>query len=334
MSRILYLPNSRCQQRQFEKSVNIYPVHLAMEAQKMREDGRTVHWGWGSDTRYKDYYDEVIEEVEGLPFLELPPPDRVFTHAKDKIYQSNGNFKYHPGTYIQVANGCWWGKCSFCVENGKPYEVRDLGVVTDEIIECIRQGYKEIFDDSGTFPTGKFLEDFCTLWKDNKAVTFGCNMRMVDVDYEAMKNAGFRMILFGLESANQHTLNWINKGVSVDDWKYVKKAKEAGLEPHISYMVGYGWEDDKDVKETIRVVHYLLRKGYAKTAQVSFYRNPKEESNDGHRRYLRQIYRVAYSPEFWFNQLKDIKDVNDIKYLWRKIKSGLNDYTWKANSRS
>jgi hypothetical protein len=41
----------------------------------------------------------------------------VWTKAVDKKYQTNGNFKYNPGTYIQSASGCWWGKCTFCVEN-------------------------------------------------------------------------------------------------------------------------------------------------------------------------------------------------------------------------
>jgi radical SAM superfamily enzyme YgiQ (UPF0313 family) len=106
--RILYLPNAYSQQRQHEKRANIYPVLLAMQAKWYRKQGHEVHWNWGQGR-----YDKIISEPENLPFLTLPAPDRVFTRAKD--YDS-GNYKFRPGTHIMSASGCWWGKCSFCVE--------------------------------------------------------------------------------------------------------------------------------------------------------------------------------------------------------------------------
>ena len=330
--KLLYLPNAYSQQRQREKKAKIYPVLMAMEAEWYRKKGYKVLWHnydcWQSDLAYKvngilQRFD-IIQEPEGLPFLSLPSPDRVFTRAKE---YTSGNYKYLPGTHIQAANGCWHGKCTFCVENGKPYEVRPVEDVLDEIGECILQGFNEVFDDSGTFPIGKWLEDFCkgmqtTLF--NKVVTLGCNMRMVDVDYAMMKRAGFRMLLFGLESANQETLDRINKGVRVEDVKYIIKAAKAGLEPHLSVMFGYPWETDRDAVNTLHLVRYLLRKGYAKTAQASLY-NPGsgELGNISHRKYVKGIYKAGFYPEFWFNQIKDIRNKDDLKYLWRKIKAGL-----------
>jgi len=143
------------------------------------------------------------------------------------------------------------------------------------------------------------------------------------MDFFGMYNVGFRMLLFGLESANQKTLDKINKGTKVEDIKYIIKAAKAGLEPHIAVMFGFPWETDKDAEATLRTVHYLLKKGYAKTAQASFYQNPPEISNERHRHYVRRIYDVAKSPTFWFNKIKDVKSVDDIKYLWRQIKEGL-----------
>jgi radical SAM superfamily enzyme YgiQ (UPF0313 family) len=326
--KILYQPNCFCQQRQNDKVRHIYPVLMAMEATLYRDQGHEVHW----DKPFDGTYDKVVTREEGLPFLQLPPPDRKLTRWMN--YQENGNFKYLPATYMQVARDCWWGKCTFCSWAVKypKYEVRDMGSVTQEIYDCIKLGAKEIFDDSGTFPTGKWLEDFCFLWKDNKAIKFGCNMRMIDLDYESMKNAGFRMVLFGLESANQSTLNKINKGVLVEDYKNIIKASKAGLEPHITVMFGYPWETDRESENTLRLVHFLLRKGYAKTAQSSLYL-PNHDTpayKDGqtkynHRRYTNRIFDASISLEFWFNKIKDIKDVNDLKYLWKQIKAGIKE---------
>ena len=318
---ILYLPNQYSQQRQREKKRWIYPVLLAMEAEYRRQQGDHVAWNM---SRYSDFFDKIITKPEGLPFLELPWPDRKFTSAMDEKYQNNGNFKYKLGTYILSAKGCWHGKCTFCVEQNKPYEVRPINDVIGEIEECIKLGFKEVFDDSGTFPTGDWLHKFCTdLVKINSRMRFSCNMRMVDVDYNLMRRAGFRMVLFGLESANQATLERINKGVQVEDIKYIIKAAKARLEPHVAVIFGYPWESDSDAINTLKLVHWLLKKGYAKTAQASLYSVPGVTSNREHRKYGRAIYKVAYSPQFWFNKIRDIHNVADLKYLWRMIKEGI-----------
>jgi anaerobic magnesium-protoporphyrin IX monomethyl ester cyclase len=319
--KILYLPSCRSQQRQFQKTnVYIYPVLLAMEAEWYRKHGHEVIWD--KLPTKNTYIDKIITEPEGIEFLDLPRPDRVFTNAMDKKYQSCGNYKYLPGTHIQVANHCWWGRCSFCVEKDKQYNVRSVDSVIEEIKECKRLGFREVFDDSGTFPTGRWLDEFCH--KVSKVdIRWGCNFRLIDADYNLMRNSGARMLLFGLESANADTLLKINKGVKCEDIKYIKKAWEAGLENHIAVMFGYPWETDEDAIRTLRLVHYLLKKGYAKTAQASFYTTGGEQGNKSHRKYVKRIYEVAYSPTFWFNKLRDIHNVDDLKYLWRAIKKGV-----------
>jgi len=324
--KILYLPNCYSQQRQREKKANIYPVLMAMEAEKYRQEGHEVIWNPPILNKGKlawDDTDKVITKPEGLPFLSLPHPDRVFTRAKE---YTSGNYKYLPGTHLQAANGCFWGACRFCVEKGKPYEVRPVDDVIEEIEECKTLGFKGVFDDSGTFPIGKWLNEFIIKKYDLcKGIKLGCNLRMVDVDYQSMKEAGFRMLLFGLESANQDTLDRINKGTRTSDVKYIIKAAEARLEPHIAFMVSYPWETDQDAVRTLKLVHWLLRKGYAKTAQASFYNPPGGGGKESHRPYVKKVYDVWKYPDFWFNKLKDIKNVADLKYLWRQIKAGI----WK-----
>ena len=290
-----------------------------MEAEWHVQHGDTVAWNRPDLQRYTDL---IITEPEGIPFLELPAPNRFLTQAFDPKYQNNGNFKYRPGTYILSASGCWHGQCSFCVEKKEKWQVREVSAVIDEIEHCTKLGFREIFDDSATFPTGEWLTEFVRRlrWQ---FVQFSCNMRMVDLDYGMLKHAGFRMLLFGLESANQKTLDKINKGVKVEDYKYIVKAAKAGLEPHIAVMFGYPWESDEDAVNTLSIVWWLLKKGYAKTAQSSFYTTPDDQANHSHKRYVKAIYKVARSPEFWFNKIRDIHNAEDLKYLWRGIKEGL-----------
>lgn len=319
--KILYLPNEYAQQRQREKKRWIYPVLLAMQAQYYRRLGHRVIWDPPEVDKVINNVDKVIFEPEPIDFLKLPPPDRIFTNGFDPKYQTNGNFKYHPASYMQVANGCWHGKCSFCVEQKNTWQVRDPWDVHEELNEIQRLGFKEVFDDSGTFPVGKWLDEFLRVPHPN--LTFGCNMRMVDADYKRMKKYGFRMVLFGVESANQKTLDRIQKGTKVEDIKYIEKAARAGLECHIAVMFGYSWETDKDARNTLSLVHSLLKNGIAKTAQASLYRVPNEDNQKDHKNYIKRIYEVAYSPRFWWNKLRNLKTKEDLKYLWRQIKEGL-----------
>lgn len=301
-------------------------MHLAMEATAMRDLGHIVKW---DEPDYVGYADRIFTEPQGMPFLLLPPPDRLFTKAFDRKYQNNGNYKHHPGTYIQSAAGCWWGKCTFCKERGKQYVVRPVDDVINEIKQCKAQGFREIFDDAASFPTGEWREEFISKLRPLN-VTFSCNMRFgTNPDYKAMKDAGFRMLLYGLESANQETLDKVNKGVWGDhsDLHIIEElvlASSCGLEPHVAVMFGYPWEAHEDSMRTLKLVHYLLRKGYAKTAQASVYMAAPEEHQppcEKAKFYVPRIYHAAFYPDFWINKLKDIRNVDDIKYIWRGIKS-------------
>lgn len=317
--KILFRPDKYSQQRQREKKRWIYPVKLAMQATHYHRLGNTVIWDQVPDCEV----DRVITEPETINFLNLPYPDRILTNALNKKYQNNGNFKYRPGTYIQVADGCWHGKCTFCVEKNKSWKVRELWHVMQELEEIERLGFKEVFDDSGTFPTGEWLDKFLKAVSDrNFGFKLGCNMRLVDVDYSAMYRAGFRMLLFGVESSNQKTLDRIQKGVKVEDIKYLEKAKKEGIEPHIAVMFGYPWETKEDVFHTLTLVHNLLKSGIASTAQASFY-NTDSPSNPEHKKYVDKIYDVALSPKFWINKIKSIKSIDDLNYFLRQIREGL-----------
>ena len=78
------------------------------------------------------------------------------------------------------------------------------------------------------------------------------------------------MILFGFESANQETLDRINKNLGVGEIEPVlKMVKSAGLEPHVTVMVGYPWEKKEDVENTLAFVKKLWKYGYIDSLQAT-----------------------------------------------------------------
>lgn len=334
--RYLFPLNPYNQQRQFEKPVWVYPAHLAMYATYLRNEGHEVIWG---NTLYRDKTDFVIADdtqIE-IPFEKLPFPDRIFTDAKNPRWQKYGNYRWHPATHMMASNLCWWGKCTFCVdtkklEEGEPQQTRSVAHIIEEIDDLIANGYKEVFDDSGTFPIGKWLEDFCgEMMKNNryKKIKIGCNMKPLHLDYRMMYEAGFRFILVGVESANQKTLDIIKKGQhQVNVTKNIKDMSEAGLLPHITTMTSYPWETEEEEMNTMKYFQFLLRKGYAKTGQVSIYSLPRtapDKDSIGHKR-VPKFYDVYKHPEFWLNKIKDIRCWEDITYMARGGRLVVEEY--------
>ena len=80
--------------------------------------------------------------------------------------------------------------------------MRKPGQVVDEIEDLIRRyEVREIMDDTGCFPVGEWLREFCNeIIKRgiNKKIYLDCNMRfgaLSEQDYRLMKEAGFRLLL-------------------------------------------------------------------------------------------------------------------------------------------
>jgi anaerobic magnesium-protoporphyrin IX monomethyl ester cyclase len=294
-------------------------------------------------------------DLNSIPFI-----DRDLT--KWKLYSvKNGNFLKTPGTYIMSGRDCWYGKCTFCSWTTlyPKYRVRSHENVLDEIGFLI-ENYKirEIMDDAGTFPAGDWLRNFCHGMIErgyNKKVILDCNMRFDGCnfeDYSLMRKAGFRFILFGLESASDYTLGRINKKIKADQIiESCKNAKKAGLSPHITIMFGYPWEKEEDILNTLKLGSYLLRKNYAKTMQATivipypgtplFYECSKnnllktrewehfdmkenvmrsEVDEDFIKSAVKNMYKNAFNPEFIFRRIAGIKNKDDIKFLIKATK--------------
>lgn len=301
-----------------------------------------------------------FESLDDLPFI-----DREFTDW-ERYSRCNGNFKFLPGTYIQSARDCFYGKCTFCSWASLypvcSYRRRSPESAIDEIRQLVEKYFvREIFDDSGTLPCGSWLKKFCELMistRLNEKVRISCNMRfgiLKKDDYLLMRKAGFRFLLFGVESANQETLDLIKKGIQVEDiCEGTKWASKAGLNVHLTCMINHPNETREMAQNTINLVKDIFNSGHADTLQATqlipypntnLYKNCVKnnmlaisdkawELFDMRHRILKsplrdeeinelisQIYKLAFQPGFIIRQICKIRNFDDIKYLWRGFKS-------------
>lgn len=208
----------------------------------------------------------------------LPRIDRELTRWRDYSVH-NGNFRRTPGAYVMAGRDCWHGRCTFCSWTTlyPKYRTRRPADVVDEIQELVeRHGVREVMDDTGCFPVGEWLREFCGLMVERglpKKVRIDCNMRFGALsaeDYAMMRRAGFRFVLFGLESANQDTLDRLDKRLRVEQISQgARDASKAGLDVHVTVMLGFPWEGEKEVANTVALARSLLIHGYAYTLQVT-----------------------------------------------------------------
>ncbi|MBO5750924.1 MAG: B12-binding domain-containing radical SAM protein [Kiritimatiellae bacterium] len=213
------------------------------------------------------------ESLKDSPWI-----DRDLVHWE--LYAvKNGNFRRTPGTYIMSGRDCWHAKCTFCSWTTlyPKYRTRDPIDVVNEIENLVEKyGVKEVMDDSGSFPVGTWLKTFCDEMIKrglNKKVRIDCNMRfgrLTKDDYVLMRRAGFQFVLFGIESANQETLDRYCKALKVEDVESgARWASEAGLDVHVTFMFGHPWEGPSEIANTVALARRLLAKGWAKTLQCT-----------------------------------------------------------------
>ncbi len=307
---------------------------------------------------------QLDHDLDGAPFI-----DRELT--KWELYAfKNGNYRRTPGTYIMSGRDCWWGKCSFCSWTGlyPKFRVRTVENVLDEIGDIVANyPVREIMDDTGTFPRGEWLRKFCRgaiAQGFSQKVGFDCNFRFGAAsaeDYRLMQKAGFRFLLFGLESANQETLDRLNKNLKVETIiDSCRAARRAGLYPHITIMFGYPWESYEQARNTFKLGRYLLKKGYAYTMQATIvvpypgtplYRECRENNwlltedwpdydmkrpvmktpfpEEELMKLVRGMYSIAYDPVFLARKVLSIRDWSDIRYFLRagkKVFGHLRDF--------
>jgi radical SAM superfamily enzyme YgiQ (UPF0313 family) len=335
--------------------------HLTALPEETKALCKADHYVLGGKWYYEAYRIITGKDWEG------PLPHIHREHTRWWLYAyKNGNFKFQPGTYVMAGQDCWHRPgCSFCAWGNyhKDYVVRDVEDYLTEIEELITMGFKEIFDDSGTFPVGEWLTKFCTEMIDrgyNKYISWGCNMRfgaLKPQDFVLMAKAGCRFILWGFESANQNTLDLLNKGYRIDAVsRDLVLSKATGIWNHLTVMFGYPWESDEEEIRTYKMVRWLLLKDWAQSAQATIFmpypgtpmfdladkegilihkdwdRWDMSESvlKQGHpkdiNKMVRGIYNIAYHPKFVWNKLKQIRSIDDLRFYFRVAKKVIDRF--------
>ena len=239
-----------------------YIVRDVATAIKNNKDYRTI-----KGLTYRDDTGKIMSNPD-MPYIEdldeIPYASQFikeYLNYKDYFFGAS----FYPEIQIFTGRGCM-AHCNFCVYpqtlHGHKYRLRSAKNVVKEF-KYIADNFpdvKEVLIEDDTFTANKKrVIEICELLISsglNKRLSWLCNAR-VNLDYEtmvAMKKAGCRLIIPGIESGNEQILRNIKKGTNLKLIReYMKNAKRAGLLVHACYMVGNEGETKETMKETFKL---------------------------------------------------------------------------------
>lgn len=200
----------------------------------------------------------------------LPDIDKIPWPAKHMFKMELYNEPFcrdYPNMQMLASRGCYF-RCSYCnifnMYGGRNYRFRDPKDIVDEIEDSVNTyKSKEIyFDDDLVNGKPKELEKMCDIKVKRKIDVPFSAMAHSMVSRETlkkMKKAGCVSLKFGVESADDHVLKLLGKGINIKMVnKAVKNCKELGIKTHLTYAIGLPGDTEETIKKTIK---YAMNNG-------------------------------------------------------------------------
>lgn len=228
----------------------------------------------------------VINEPKPLIDLdEIPFPD--FSWFNPREY-----FTPKPVLPVLTSRGCYWRKCAFCIhhKNFLGYRQRSIKNVIDELRFHSKCGVKYFNFVDEMISAQRFEQIADEIIKEELNIKYiGMAKPTKDFTYSIFKkmyDSGCRMMLWGVESANQRVLDLINKGTNVSDIKNaLEDCARAGIKNHVFLIFGFPTETYDELMDTLRfvqdnkdILHCVNKGPFALEAGSEIFDNPEKFS--------------------------------------------------------
>jgi radical SAM superfamily enzyme YgiQ (UPF0313 family) len=228
---------------------------------------------------------------EALPYEELVCP--TFDQLPLEKY-----LMPYPVLPYMSSRGCYWGKCTFCTHSfiydshyRKENEVR----VAEEL-EHLSKKYKTkyfTFSDEAISPNAfnRMSKEILKRGVEMRSLgmlKFESSEKETPELFDDIYRAGFLMLFFGLESANDRILSVIDKGCDQETERAVlKHSSEAGIWNHLYLFFGFPTEEREEAEDTIKftienselesgIIHSVGQSIFALEKDSAIYHNPSK----------------------------------------------------------
>ncbi len=197
---------------------------------------------------------EYIQDMESIPL-----PDRDLCQDFSVYKPPIGAFRDKPVMNMLTSRGCPY-QCIFCDNNtfGRKTRFFSAEYVTREIKELITQyGAREIafLDDTFVLDKKRLRKIFSILQEEQITFPWTCMTRVNNLDYETLKfmaDNGCWQIRIGIESGNQKVLDFIKKGITLEQVRNVAKwGKQLGIKVSGFFIIGHHIDTPETIEQTI-----------------------------------------------------------------------------------
>ncbi len=228
---------------------------------------------------------------EALPYEELVCP--TFDQLPLEKY-----LMPYPVLPYMSSRGCYWGKCTFCTHSfiydshyRKENEVR----VAEEL-DHLSKKYKTkyfTFSDEAISPNAfnRMSKEILKRGVEMRSLgmlKFESSEKETPELFDDIYRAGFLMLFFGLESANDRILSVIDKGCDQETERAVlKHSSEAGIWNHLYLFFGFPTEEREEAEDTIKftiensevesgIIHSVGQSIFSLEKDSAIYHNPSK----------------------------------------------------------
>lgn len=194
--------------------------------------------------------------AKSLPYEQLQCPN--FDHLPLEKY-----LMPFPVLPYMSSRGCYWGKCTFCTHSFiyDSYYRKENETRVAEELQYLGKRYKTryfTFSDEAISPNAyrRMSAEILAKKVDMRALSMikfeSGNVESPEL-FQDMRRAGFIMLFFGLESANDRILSIIEKGADQATEKMVlENSSKAGIWNHLYLFFGFPTETREEAEDTIR----------------------------------------------------------------------------------
>ena len=213
---------------------------------------------------------KTISDIDALPL-----PDRSLFPNQFYRYPL---LKYRKVTTMMTSRGCPYG-CTFCDKSifGSEWRSRSVDSVLDELDEIVNAHKIQsviFYDDLFTVNKDRVIGICEGILRKGYKISWKCEGRFNLVDFDVMKlmkRAGCQIIAYGVESANQAGIDYLNKKTTVEQIiRAFDLTRKAGIQTMAYFILGIPVETFEDELKTIDLAK-AIKATYAQFSILSPY---------------------------------------------------------------
>jgi anaerobic magnesium-protoporphyrin IX monomethyl ester cyclase len=215
--------------------------------------------------------DRTVEVIKNIDDAPLPALHLVKNELYGSILAKRKNY-----TALMSSRGCPY-RCTFCDQKKVSYRMRSPQSLVGEI----RRNYFEfgirdfdIWDSTFTANEERVMQICDRLAQERMNINWHIRARVDSVNesmLDALKRAGCKTVLYGIESSNHDILKRMKKDITTERVEHIiAYTKRAGMQTLGYFMFGYPGETRATMEETIRFALRLPLDYVQMTVMVPF----------------------------------------------------------------